>query len=123
MKTNKQTVATLVVTAALLIFIGWAFYQRLDPSSNQESAAAKAPQKAVMAQAQALNEARLDELAERGQVTLGMRLAQVRLALGEPARVLADTSGDKVRTTWWYEHAGGRTIRFGRDGKVSSIGH
>lgn len=120
MKTNKQTVVTLAVIAALLIFIGWAFYQGLDSPSDQESAATKAPQKAVMAQAQALNDARLEELAQRGQVAAGMSMAQVRFALGEPVRVLSDSS-NVVRKTWWYEHEGGRVIQFGADGKVSKI--
>ncbi|MCL4704936.1 hypothetical protein KJ068_07230 [bacterium] len=117
MKTNKQTVVTLVVIAALLIFIGWAFYQDLDSPANQESIVTKTPQKAVMAQAQALNDARLEELAQRGQVATGMSMAQVRLALSEPVRSITDS----VRTTWWYEHEGGRIIHFGADGKVDKI--
>lgn len=120
---NRQNTLTAVVTLGLLAFVGWAFWQHLGTVDKKENYPTATMQKAVMAQAEALNQARLDELSERGQAAIGMSMEQVRAALGAPTRTLVDSSGGEVHSTWWYEREGSRVIRFAADGKVSHIAH
>jgi len=121
MKLSKQMVVTLVTAFVLLVLIGGKFYRFLATGDHRNGPSVQAPQKAVMAQAEELNRARLNKLAERGQVTVGMTMSQVRTALGEPVRTMVDSSGMVVRTIWWYEHDGGRSVHFGQDGKVDRV--
>ena len=104
MKFNKQFVTTAVVTFALLLFIGWRFVQYLGASDEQASYGDAVPQKAVMEQAAELNAARLDELAQQGKIAIGMSMAQVKIALGEPVRTYIDSSSAQIGSVWWYEH-------------------
>ena len=119
---NKQTLTSAVVAIALLLLIGWSFLKYLDSTGKQGGYDATVPPKAVMEQAEAINETRLADLAQQGQISLGMTMAQVRTALGEPQQALVDSLDAQVGTTWWYDHDGGRrVIRFGADGRVVEI--
>lgn len=79
------------------------------------------PQKAVMSQAQSMNEARLEELVQRGKVVKGMTMEQVRLALGEPERIEQMEQDDENLTIWWYEHEGWINVVFDSKGLVGGI--
>lgn len=121
MKTDKMVVAVMVASVLLLLLIGWAFYQTLQLNSEHKIKLGDYPQKAVMASATAMNEARLDKLAQSGKVVKGMSTEQVRLALGEPARIeQMERNGEKL-TIWRHRGEGWMSIVFDSDGLVTAI--
>lgn len=121
MTSNKTVVATMVAAVALILLIAWGFYQTLQLGSGKKIKLADYPQKAIMAQAQAVNEARLDELAQRGKVTPGMNEKQVCAAFGEPVRTERMEQHGEQQTIWWYEHEGWMCVVFNSDGLVDMI--
>lgn len=62
MRTNKTIVATGAASLALTLLIAWGFYQTL-PMDSERKIKQDSPQKSVMAQAQAMSQARFNELA------------------------------------------------------------
>lgn len=118
MKANKQRTTTFAVAVGLLFFIGWSFLNYLNKNGRRQENSYRTPQKAVMQQAEAANAARLEELVLQGKLAVGMTMAQVRQALGDPVRTLVDSSGTAAVTVWWYEHESGRTVRFDASNKV-----
>lgn len=122
MKPNKQKATTIVVMLGLLLFIAWRFVEYLGSSEKQATVAPRMPAKAVMAQAEELNQDRLEQLVEMGQIAPGMSMAQVKMALGEPSRSYIDSSSTQVRSIWWYEYnREQRKVYFGGDGIVAKI--
>lgn len=124
MKINR-VIATLVTAPAALIFLfGWAFYQTLQLDSDRKIRLDETPRKAVMAQAQAMNQARLQALADQGRVAKDMTEEQVRLALGEPDRSEQKERDGQKLTLWFYEHYDLLRVTFDENGRVISIeGH
>lgn len=123
MKTDKTVVAVLLSLFMLVLLIGWAFYQTLTLNADRVNLQTKSPQKAVVAQAQAMNEARLKELAEQGKITVGMSMEHVRLALGEPERAEKIERDGKPMTIWWYKRRDWMNIVFDEIGSVISMGN
>ncbi|MFQ5676011.1 MAG: hypothetical protein ACE5G1_08960 [bacterium] len=120
MNSNKTILAIAAACFVLILLIGWTFYQTLQLQSGpaQESAP---PQKAVMAQAQALNESRLNELAQSGKVVAGMSEQQVRNALGEPERIEKIDEANEHLVVWWYDLDGWTSVVFDSKGLVVRI--
>lgn len=123
MKTDKMVIATMASTVLLLLLIGWAFYQALQLNSNHKIKIQDQPEKAVMAQVELMNEARLQEIARSGKVMQGMSMEQVRLALGEPQRIDTEELEKGTLTIWWYQQEGWMNIVFNESGKVIRINH
>src|SRR3972149_5007534 len=120
MKADKMVLATIAATFLLIALIAWAFYHTL--KSGHADKIGAYPEKEVMVQAKALQTSRLDELAKNGQVVLGMNMAQVRLAKGEPVRtetIAADSLNSE--TIWWYQHDGWMSIVFNAEGAVETV--
>jgi len=115
MKTDKVGLTMIGITGLLAVLIGWGFYQSLQLESGPSD---DYPQKAVMAQAQAMNQARLARLAERGTVAPGMSREQVRTALGEPSRVESREVHGKEGSIWWYENRNITSVLFDHRGNV-----
>ena len=121
MKSDKMVVATITATVLLLLLIGWAFYQALQLDSNHKIKIKDYPEKAVMAQVESMNEARLQEIARSGKVVKGMSMEQVRLALGQPQRIDKEELEKGTLTIWWYQHEGWMNVVFSESGKVNQI--
>ncbi|MFQ5706031.1 MAG: hypothetical protein ACE5HO_01195 [bacterium] len=119
-KVNKPIAAAVVTVLAICIAIALAFYSSLKLDSKSESGKPADPQKAVMAETQAMNKARLDGLANQGKVIKGMRSEQVRVALGEPVRIEEVTQKGEVVTVWWYKRQGWLRVVF-EQGKVAEV--
>ncbi len=121
MSRDKAVLAIAVCTAALLALIGWSFYQALQSEAASKAGLNVAPQKAVMAQVEAMNRTRLARLAESGRVAVGMDAALVRLALGEPDRTEAVDDKGETLTIWWYRGEAWRTVTFDAQGRVVRV--
>ncbi len=121
MKTDKMVTATIVSSGLLLLLIAWAFYQTLRINPEPTTEVEDYPQKAVMAQVESMNKARLEVIARNGQVVKGMNMEHVRLALGEPQRVEhLETDGESL-TIWWYQNEGWKNIVFDLNNKVREV--
>ncbi|MFQ5639383.1 MAG: hypothetical protein ACE5IR_15470 [bacterium] len=118
MKTDSTVVAMMVASVLLLLLIAWVFYQALQLDSDRKIKIADYPQKAVMLQARAMNQAHLEELAKKGKVAKGMSMKLVRLALGEPEHTEQIERDNEHVTTWWYQHNGWMNVVFDRNGIV-----
>ena len=120
MRTNKTIVATGAASLALTLLIAWGFYQTL-PMDSERKIKLDSPQKSVMARAQAMSQARFNELALSGKVGVGMKAEHVRQAFGEPGRVEEVEQDGQQLTVWWYEHEGWMSVVFDNKGLVSRI--
>ncbi len=120
MRTNKTIVAMVVASLALILLIAWGFYQTLQMDSERKIKL-DSPQKSVMAQAQAMSQARFNELALSGKVGVGMKAEHVRQAFGAPARLEEVEQDGQQLTVWWYEHEGWMSVVFDNNGLVSRI--
>lgn len=113
--------ATGAAALALIMLIAWGFYQTLQMESGRNIGIADTPQRAVMAQVQAMNQARLNKLVQSGKVTKGMNEKQVYSAFGEPARIEQTDEAGQQLTVWWYEHEGWMSVVFDDTGLVCRI--
>jgi len=119
MKMDKMMMASAGTALVFCLLIAWAFYHTLnmDSSAGYETEAA-APPKAVMAESQELNEARLSDAADKGEVVPGQSMEQVRAAIGDPVRVDTTRLEGQRMTIWWYERAGYSSVIFDENGRV-----
>ena len=121
MKLNSMVLATVAAIFVLFLLIAWSFYSMLQTRPYQVDTTPKPPPKAVMAQVDAINQVRLQELADQGKVVPGMSKALVRTALGDPERIEQASQNESQVTIWWYQHDGWKSVVFTSEGLVSRI--